>query len=45
MHISGSSIVGSANILTAITDLQNSGGGNVDTSSLFQKSGDAMTGN
>ena len=44
MNISGSLIVGSTNILNAITNLQNDGG-SVDTSSFVQKAGDTITGN
>ena len=39
--------VNGTDVLATMTDLQNNsgGGGNVDTSLLVQKSGDAMTGN
>ena len=45
VHVDGYLLVGSTNILNAITDLQNNAGGNVDTSLFVQKTGDATTGN
>ena len=48
LNIDGDLIVGSTNILDAITNLQNNGGGgggNVDTSSFVQQADDATTRN